>query len=130
MQCGSYGNSSWLPARPSLIAQLAREEGTAVQALAGIPTLRLLPNTIFLPFFFYFFKLKKNNNNLSFLRKWKSAEQPHLPLSPLLRLLHPGGSTSLPGGKGPIWGGSCPAATCWGDRGKGAFDNMQQASLC
>lgn len=81
MQCGSYGNSSWLPAQPLLIAQLAREEGTAVQALAGIPTLRLLPNTIFLPFFF--FKLKKNNNNLSFLRKWKSSEQPYLPLSPL-----------------------------------------------
>lgn len=54
MQCGSYGNSSWLPARPSLIAQLAREEGTAVQALAGIPTLCLLPNTIFLPFFLFF----------------------------------------------------------------------------
>lgn len=44
MRCGSSGNSSWLSARPSLITQLASEEGTAVQALAGVPTLRLLPN--------------------------------------------------------------------------------------
>ena len=54
MQCGSYGNSSWLSAQPLLIAQLAREEGTAVQALAGIPTLCLLPKVVFY-FFFNFF---------------------------------------------------------------------------
>lgn len=50
MQCGSYGNSSWLSAQPLLITQLASEEGTAVQALAGIPTLYLLPNAVFLFF--------------------------------------------------------------------------------
>lgn len=53
MQCGSYGNSSWLSAQPLLIEQLASEEGTAVQALARSPTLCLLPNAgVF--FFFYF----------------------------------------------------------------------------
>lgn len=52
MQCGSYGNSSWLSAQPLLIAQLASEEGTAVQALARSPTLCLLPNAG--GFFYYF----------------------------------------------------------------------------
>lgn len=52
MQCGSYGNSSWLSAQPLLIAQLASEEGTAVQALARSPTLCLLPNAVF--FYYYF----------------------------------------------------------------------------
>lgn len=81
MQCGSYGNSSWLSAQPELIAQLAREEGTAVQALAVILTLCSLPNIVFLSFFFFsflFFWLI-----FCFLKKWKSEGQLHLPLSPL-----------------------------------------------
>lgn len=61
MQCGSYGNSSWLSARPLLITQLASEEGTAVQALAVIPTLCLLPSAGVLLFSFSFL--------YSFLRK-------------------------------------------------------------
>lgn len=98
MQCGSYGNSSWLSAQPWLITQLASEEGTAVQALAGIPTLCLLPNPVFL-----FLKKKKKNTqqkNLSFLRKMimggtaSSASQPYL-MSPGSAGVKPDGAASL-----------------------------------